>query len=165
MGVSIFEANLDMCKEIALVKKQVWESAYRGIYPDCKIDGFDIDKEAEKFAGLVTAVDIKLYVAVVDNKIVGYMAYGRNPRTADTDCKEIVLLSVLKEYQGKGIGKMLFEFGKEGLKNQCDHFIIHCNKYNTNAQKFYAKMGCTMLSTDADNPDRSIPQTRFIYRF
>ena len=154
-----------MCREIAEVKRAVWETTYRGIYPDSKIDGFDVDKEAEKFAILVGAEDTHLYVAMADGKIVGYMAYGRNPRTADTDCKEIVLLSVLKEYQGKGIGKQLFDLGKEGLKNQCDHFIIHCNKYNINAQKFYAKMGCTVLSIDTDNPDRSIPQTRFIYRF
>ena len=36
----IVKATTEMCREIALVKKSVWESSYRGIYPDTKIDGF-----------------------------------------------------------------------------------------------------------------------------
>ena len=32
MSVSIVEANLDMCREIAEVKRAVWETTYRGIY-------------------------------------------------------------------------------------------------------------------------------------
>lgn len=163
--VSIIEATGDMCREIALVKRQVWESAYRGIYPDSRIDSFDIDKEAEKFARLVFADDIKLYVAVVDGRIVGYMAYGKNPRHPEAEDNELVLLSVIKEYQGKGIGRMMFEFGKDRLKRVGNSFLIYCNKYNVKAQEFYKAMGCEVLSVDDDNPDRSIPQIKLQCRF
>ena len=92
------------------------------------------------------------------------MAYGKNPRHPDADCDEIVLLSVLKEWQGQGIGKALFEFAKNRLKDM-DHFILYCNKYNLPAQAFYKRMGCKVLSVDDDNPDKSIPQIKFIYAF
>ena len=163
--ISIEKAKIGECREIASVKRQVWESAYRGIYPDAKIDGFDIEKETEKFCALVSNPQIDLYVAKAEDKIVGYMAYGKNPRCPDADCDEIVLLSVLKEWQGQGIGKALFEFAKNQLQVMGDHFILYCNKYNLPAQAFYKKMGCKVLSVDDDNPDRSIPHIKFIYAF
>ena len=162
MQVDVKKATIEMCREIAEVKKAVWETAYVGIYPNSKIDCFDIEKEAEKFATLVSAEDTHLYVAVADGKIVGYMAYGKNPRFPASDDNEMVLLSLLQNYQGSGIGRMLFEFGKARLKERCDHFILYCNKYNLKAQGFYKKMGCEVLSIDDDNPDHSIPQIKYI---
>ena len=107
-----------MCRDIALVKRQVWETTYRGIYPDGKIDGFDVEREAEKFAMLVDDAEINLYVAMVDGNIVGYMAWGKNPRFPQSSDNELVLLNVLKECQGKGIGKMMFNFAKGRLKEK-----------------------------------------------
>ena len=164
-GASIQKATLDMCCEIAEVKRQVWETTYRGIYPDGKLDNFSVEKETEKFRSIVNSADTNLYVAIVEDRIVGYMAYGKNPRYPDADCDEIVLLSVLKEWQGQGIGKALFEFAKNQLQDMGDHFILYCNKYNLPAQAFYKRMGCKVLSVDDDNSDRSIPQIKFIYAF
>ena len=42
-------AREDDCEKIARVKRAVWETTYRGIYPDEKIDGFDFSAQAEKF--------------------------------------------------------------------------------------------------------------------
>ncbi|MBR7162372.1 MAG: GNAT family N-acetyltransferase, partial [Clostridia bacterium] len=78
---------------------------------------------------------------------------------------ELVLLSVIKEYQGKGIGRMMFDFGKDRLKRVGNSFVIYCNKYNVKAQEFYKAMGCEVLSVDDDNPDRSIPQIKLQCRF
>jgi ribosomal protein S18 acetylase RimI-like enzyme len=164
INVSIVKATDDMCRDIALVKRQVWETTYRGIYPDGKIDGFDVEREAEKFARLVDDDEINLYVAMVDGNIVGYMAYGKNPRFPQSNDNELVLLNVLKECQGKGIGKMMFNFAKDRLKEKGDKFLIYCNKYNKRAQDFYKAMGCEVLSVDDDNPDRSIPQIKYICR-
>ncbi len=164
MAVDIVLAEIDMCRDIALVKKQVWETTYRGIYPDCKFDNFSLEKESEKFAQLIDSADTHLYVAQVDGNIVGYMAYGKNPRFPQSSDNELVLLNVLKEYQGKGIGKMMFNFAKDSLKEKGDKFLIYCNKYNEKAQDFYKAMGCEVLSVDDDNPDHSIPQIKYICR-
>ena len=166
MKVRIVEATLDMCRDLAEVKRRVWESTYRGIYPDSKFDSFDIEKEAEKFARLIEADDIDLYVAVVDDVTIGFMAEGKNPRYPDSESCEIVLLSIVKECQGLGIGREMFDFAKGKLKmKNADHFIVYCNKYNLKAQGFYKKMGCEVLSIDDDHPDKSIPQVKFVYRF
>ena len=163
--MKIVDATLDMCRDLAQVKRSVWETTYRGIYPDSKLDGFDVDKEAEKFARLAISADINLYGIMADNKLVGYMAWGKNPRHPESSTNEIVLLSILKDYQGKGIGGQVFEYAKGKLKDKGDHFTLYCNKYNLPAQAFYEKMGCKAISVDEDNPDKSIPQIKYIYRF
>ena len=165
-AVDIVLAEFDMCMDIAWVKRQVWESSYRGIYPDCRFDNFSLEKESEKFAQLIDSADTHLYVAQVDGKIVGYMAIGKNPRHPNSATDEIVLLSVLKEYQGKGIGATCFNMAKELLKKPTtDHFAVYCNKYNEKAQAFYEKMGCQVVATDPDHPDKSIPQIKYEYRY
>ena len=61
-----------------------------------------------------------------------------------------------KEYQHKGIGKSAFKFAYEDMKkNNCKEFIISCNKYNFNAQKFYQKMDGKIDSIDEDKKDGS----------
>ena len=165
MDIKIVVATVDMCRDLAQVKRSVWETTYRGIYPDSKIDGFDIDKEAEKFERLVGRADINLYGIVAEDNLIGYMAWGKNPRYPDGDSNEIVLLSILKDYQGKGIGGQVFEYAKGKLKDKGDHFTLYCNKYNLPAQAFYEKMGCEVISVDDDHLDKSIPQIKYIYRF
>lgn len=164
-NVSIVKAMDDMCRDIALVKKQVWETTYRGIYSDSKIDGFDIENEMQKFAVLAISADINLYGILVDGLVVGYMAWGKNPRYPESGTNEIVLLSILKDYQGKGIGRQVFEYAKGKLKEKGDHFTLYCNKYNLPAQNFYERMGCEVQTIDSDNPDKSIPQIKYVYKF
>ena len=79
--------------------------------------------------------------------------------------QEIGLLYLLKEYQKKGIGKELFNIAYNEIKeNGYNEFFISCNKYNTNAQEFYKKMGGIIDKIDDDNLDKSIPQVKFIYK-
>jgi len=92
------------------------------------------------------------------------MAFGTSPRNQESNCNEIILLYVLKDFQGMGIGKNFFDTAKKLLeKTGAKYFKICCNKYNKNAQNFYKKMGCHILSVDEDNLDKSLPQIRFIY--
>jgi len=56
--ILITQANIEMCKELAEIKKQVWETTYRGIYPDFKFDNFNIDIETEKFKTMINNPNI-----------------------------------------------------------------------------------------------------------
>ena len=166
MKVDIVQASAEMCQEIAQVKKQVWESTYRGIYPSSKLDNYNVQNEAQKLLNMVLSPNIHLYVAQVEGKIVGYMAFGQSPRRNKVLTNELVLLSVLRTHQGLGIGKQLFDLAKCRI-NQAghDHFVVCCNKYNKGAQAFYQKMGCQVASIDDDNANKSIPQVNFVYHY
>jgi len=164
--VDIIPAKIEMCDELAKIKKQVWETTYRGIYPESKLNNFNIKKESKKFSDLIQSNILSLYAAIINNKLIGYMAYGKSPRRPNSKSNEIVLLYILKDFQGQGIGRQLFNFAKEKLKqSNANHFIVYCNKYNTPALNFYQKMGCEILSIDENMEDKSIPQVKFEYKF
>ena len=150
------------CRSLALLKRFVWETTYRGIYPNEKIDKYDVDLNENKFKDMIKKQSQRLFVVLSDSKIIGYISYGKIMRAFDKHTHDIGLLYLLKEYQGKGIGRQMFEFAKKELKNQgITEFIVSCNKYNIQAQQFYKKMGGQIIKIDEDNKDKSIPQVKF----
>ncbi len=166
MSLSIALATEEMCIDLAKIKHRVWQSTYKNIYPKQTLDNFNIEHHANKFKNMILSKNLELFVAIVDDKIVGYTAIGKSPRRQNLDFFELVLLYVLQEFQGQGIGKKLFDFAKEKLyKLNQKHFMIYCNKYNTKAHNFYKKMGCKIIEIEPDNPDKSLPQIKFIYNF
>lgn len=155
-------ATNEDCRSLARLKRRVWETTYRGIYPDEKLDKYDIDLNENKFKDMIKQQSQKLIVVLNDSEIIGYMSYGKILRGFDEHTHDIGLLYLEKEYQGKGIGLDLFQFAKNELKNQgVTEFIVSCNKYNLSSQQFYKKMGGQIIKVDEDNEDKSIPQVKF----
>ena len=150
------------CRSLATLKRVVWETTYRGIYPDEKLDKYDIDLNENKFKNMIKQKSQKLFVVLNESEIIGYMSCGKIMRPFDEHTHDIGLLYLAKEYQGKGIGLDLFQFAKMELKNQgVTEFIVSCNKYNLSAQQFYKKMGGKIIKIEEDNEDKSIPQVKF----
>ena len=162
--MEIIEATTKMCRTIAEIKYQVWTTTYKGIYPKTKFDNYNIDTETKKFELFVLNPDVKLFVGVEDNKIIGYMAVGKSQRPYKENVKEIILLYLLKDYQKRGFGKQFFNFAYNILKNEGEkEFIIFCNKYNLNAKDFYIKMGGEIIHVDDDFEDKSKSQIKLHY--
>lgn len=162
--IVIEKAKESDAKAIAKVKRMAWETTYRGIYPDEKIDGYDFEKQEQKFKVLINDKNQHFYVAKFNNEIVGYMCAGKLVREFKDYDAEIMLLYILKEFQGQGLGKRFFLVAKQCLeKDGHKRFFISCNKYNLPAQAFYKKMGGKVVFVDEDNLDRSIPQIKFEY--
>lgn len=158
-------ATNEDCRSLSILKKRVWESTYRGIYPNEKLDRYDIDLNENKFKDMIKQKAQKLFVVFNGCEIIGYMSCGKIMRAFDEHTHDIGLLYLAKEYHGKGIGLDLFQFAKNELKNQgVTEFIVSCNKYNISAQKFYKKMGGKIIRVDEDNEDRSIPQVKFQFK-
>ena len=158
-------ANKNDCDELSKLKHTVWNETYRGIYSDEKIDNYDHKKYTDKFLGIINNPNVDLYVVEDNNKLVGYMDYGKPFRPYKDYNQEIGLLYLLKDYQRKGIGTKLFNMAYNKIKEKgYKEFFISCNKYNINAQEFYKKMGGEIIDIDEDNIDKSIPQVKFLYK-
>ena len=158
-------AREDDLDSLVKLKHAVWDSTYRGIYPDRMIDDYDYEKHLNKFKKIMSNPDVELFVVESDGKLIGYMEYGVPIRPFKEYEQEIGLLYVLKEYQGMGIGRELFDLAYRKIKeNGYDEFFISCNKYNVKAQGFYEKMGGELINTDEDNEDKTIPQKTFLYK-
>lgn len=164
MNIEIRKAKLEDCEELSYLKREIWETTYRGIYPDEKFDSYNYVENAHKFENIILSNDIFLYVASDNGKLVGYVAFGSPLRPFRDYSKEIVLLYIKKEYQGVGIGKKLFNLGYEYIKSLGEtKFLISCNKYNLPAQGFYEKMGGKKVYIDDDMDNKSIPQIKYEY--
>lgn len=155
-------AREEDCRGLAILKRKVWETTYRDIYPNEKLDRYDIDLNENKFKYMIKKQSQKLFVLLDNLDIIGYMSCGEIMREFYEYTHDIGLLYILKEYQGRGLGLKLFKLAKNELRNQgVTEFIVSCNKYNFSSQEFYIKMGGEIIKIDEDSEDKSIPQVKF----
>ncbi len=164
MNYVIRLATKDDIKNLAILKQRVWDETYRGIYEDEIIDNLDFDKSEKTFEKIIDNDDIALYVVESGDELVGYMDAGATVRGYKDYEQEIGLLYLRRDFQGLGIGKKLFSIGYNKIKeNGYDRFFISCNKYNTNARKFYEHMGGKLIYEDEECDDRRYAQAKFHY--
>ena len=150
------------CRILAYLKKDIWETTYREIYPDVKFNAYDYNKEEDKFRNIVNNSEVDLYVVIVNDEIVGYMSFGKPLRPFRDYEQDISLFYLKKDIQHKGIGRDLFSLAYESIKFKgYNKFFISCNKYNVDARLFYEKMGGIIVFEDEDNEDKSLPQVKF----
>ena len=164
MEFSFRKAEHSDCYILANIKKEVWNTTYRGIYNDELLDNFDTNKQTDKFKKMVDS-KTNLYVVESNNKIIGYFSFGK-PYHPYSDYEiEFGLLYLLKEYQVNGIGTAIFKFVKDEIKKMgVNKFYLCCNKYNYNAQKFYEKMGGVIVHIDPDDIEKDRIQIYYEYK-
>lgn len=164
-NIDIRRATIADCHYLSLLKREIWETTYRGIYPDEKLDSYDYIKNEEKFKNFVLDQNRELYVAVDNDILIGYIEFGIPFRPFMNYTQEIGLFYIKKDYQKCGLGRRLFNLAVNYIKNTgADKFFISCHKYNFNAQKFYEKMGGTIVHIDKDSENNNIPQVKFEYK-
>lgn len=163
-NIIIRKALYSDCKNLSLLKREIWETTYRGIYPDEKIDNYDYIKNEEKFKAFINNPNQELYVATIDNEIIGYIEFGTPFRPFEDYKQEIGLFYIKQDYQRHGLGKKLFNLAYSYIKNTgVNKFFISCHKYNINAQNFYKKMGGQIIKIDDDSANDGVPQVKFEY--
>lgn len=135
------------CLDLAIVKKQVWETTYRGIYPDNSLDNYSIERNIAIFEKIIDNPDINLFVALDSEKVVGFMDIGRPFRSYMDYKQELGLLYILKEYQRRGIGKRFMKLAYDTVKmNGYNEFFVSCNSQNVNGRRFYEAIGGKIIN-------------------
>lgn len=161
----IRKAKSSDCFDLSLLKREIWETTYRGIYPDSKIDNYDYQENEKRFKNFINNPNQQLYVVTNDdNNIIGYIEFGKPFRPFRDYNQEIGLFYIRKDYQRHGLGTKLFDLASKQIKfNGSDKFFISCHKYNLDAQKFYKKMGGKIVHIDNDSANDGLPQIKFEY--
>lgn len=134
------------------VNIETWKTTYHGIISAETLESLDsnkqarIDKFKEEFGKRsVGNKPIEQYVALEDNKVVGFVNYGCN-RDIDNvkgeGIAEIYAIYVLKGYQKKGIGKELVRLAVRDLANDPSYkkLVIWTLKDNP-SRGFYERIG------------------------
>ena len=130
------------------LRRQIWATTYRGIYPDAMIDEFDYAWHKEKELQRIRNPQYAVYFIANDKGNIGYLSIH------NTDIVRMLSLYIVKEYQHQGIGRQAFDFvAKHCSNNNADSFTCSCVPENWNARYFYEKMGGKIVKEDLDNEE------------
>ena len=130
-------------EEYILLVNDVWNETYRGIVDDSFLDNMKntvserVKRSKEKFA----KEEYHTFVMEDNGRLIGYTSSEKSRDEDYPNSGEISSLYLRKEYQGKGLGKELYNFSLNRLKELgFKDYIIGCLDGNP-TNEFYKHMG------------------------
>ena len=159
--VEFVPAKAGDAESIGRLRQRIWDTTYRGIYPDAAIDGFDYEWHRERDLRRISDPSFMVYLIRCGGVDIGYLIF----RETDTGVW-LHSLYVVREHQHRGIGRQAFGI----LKDYCaergtDRFACNCNPHNENAIRFYRRMGGAVTGTDTGHENRQEDSVIFEFVF
>ena len=140
-------------KLIAQLRQTIWQSTYRGIYPDAMLDRFDFDWHIQRDEARIADPHTQVFLIEEENQPVGYLIYGiQEPCVYKDFTLHLHSLYLLPACQRHGIGRQamekVFAYGRQlGIKK----FYNQCQPQNAGAMTFYSQMGGRIGYESLDN--------------
>jgi GNAT superfamily N-acetyltransferase len=140
--VNIREATADDARAVAEVHVGSWNDSFAGIVPDAFLKKLTIENRTKAFGERLGAVNYQMYVAELDDgRIVGFADVGEPRHDVGAYDAELYAIYLFHEFQGKGIGALLFERIKQLLIEQGKNSIYLLALEVSPYRPFYEKMG------------------------
>ena len=150
MNVDFILAKADDAVTISMLRQRIWDTTYRGIYPDAVIDDFNYDWHQERDLKKIADPSFTVYLIKHDDEDIGYFIFQHAGSGV-----WLRSLYVLREYQHKGIGKQAFAILKDYCREKgINHFACDCSPHNENAIQFYQRMGGVVTKTDTGHENK-----------
>ncbi len=137
---------------IAIVNVYTWKMRYSGLILEKIIDSriYQLEQKAQVIRKKIEKGEGYL-VALVEETIVGFCAYGACENATYAKLGEIKAIYVLDGFQNKKIGKQLFKSAQALLKTQgYSSIVVNCLKDNPSAN-FYKHMGGKLIGNRQDD--------------
>ncbi|WP_125588977.1 GNAT family N-acetyltransferase [Companilactobacillus jidongensis] len=132
----IRESNIKDAEGIATVNLESWQETYSGIVDADFLNSMDLSKAVDRWTGFLNDPDVKIFVDVEKDTVVGYIrAEVKNGKAC------IGAIYLLKDYQKMGIGKELLLKGLDYLKQQNYKNIFVDVLFDNPTKYFYQKFG------------------------
>jgi GNAT superfamily N-acetyltransferase len=150
MHITIRPATIEDLNVTVDLYIEGWQTAYVDFIPDSVLHSFDREKEMEGSRGFFTSEDPHFFdVAVYNGAVIGYVAGGPfGGETVKFD-GEVYEIFIRKEYQNKGVGKMLLHHAGLWFESQGYTSVgIWCWRDNPN-RVFYERLGGRVADTVA----------------
>ncbi|MFS8045321.1 N-acetyltransferase family protein [Rhizobium sp. BR 314] len=141
LSIDVRRAEPNDARAISEVHRQAWQYTYAGIIPHRAL-GQMIERRGESWWRKATSGPATLLVLDVAGEIAGYATLGLNRARALPQEGEIYELYLRPQYQGLGLGRMLFGEARRLLKSLgCKGLVVWCLEENENADRFYRGQG------------------------
>lgn len=142
MNIEIKRADISNLKDIQELNHQLFELEFNNFDPSLKV-GWTFEKEGKDYFTDMLNNEI-VYIALTENKIVGYLAGSVNIQNSyvTKSLAEVDNMFILENYRKYGIGsKLMNEFKQYCIKNSIEELKVTASAKNSNAIKFYKKNG------------------------
>ena len=150
MNIDFVPAKAVDAAAISALRQRIWNTTYRGIYPDAVIDDFDFDWHQQRDLKKISDPSFTVYLIRYGSEDIGYFIFRH-----DGSGVWLHSLYVLQEYQHRGIGKLAFAILKDYCrKNGISRFACNCSPHNENAMRFYQRMGGVVTKADTGHGNR-----------
>lgn len=133
-------------KALCFMSRKTFIDAFAHLNNKADMDAFLADNlTEEKLAYEIQNLDSQFYFAVTDNEPVGYIKINTGPAQTELQeeqALEIERIYVLQDYQGKKIGRFMFNNALQLAKKANKKYIwLGVWSENNRAIKFYQELG------------------------
>lgn len=154
-------------EKISNLKIQNYLKTYKGIFDDSYLKNLSIKDEKSKY--IRHFQDRKILVYEKDNKILGYIYYGKRKNNINELTEynaEIYAIYVDINFIDSGIGTKLIKHALMDLIKDYDKVILWCAKENIKAQKFYLKNNFVKSNIISNSiGGKNVTEIAFIFDF
>lgn len=140
----IRQATLKDAQTIATIHVRSWQAAYRGQVDDLYLDRLDIDARTRRWERTLSDDNYQTLVYEDDNgQIVGFTTCEPHEEAdLGDDVAELMMIYLLPEAQGQGLGRVLCEATIEMVREQgFNRLILWTLTSNKHAHGFYEHLG------------------------
>ncbi|EIT87115.1 FR47 domain-containing protein [Fictibacillus macauensis ZFHKF-1] len=125
---------------IAAVQVLTWQDTYQGIVADAYLQEMSIVKREKKWKKLLVEQNDIVYVAVDNERIIGFISGGRSRSPQTIDEGELYAIYILPHYQKRGIGSLLMNHLIQDLQHVYAVMLIWVLQDNP-SKRAYEKLG------------------------
>jgi len=143
-----------------------WQSAYKGIVPDDYLENMpnETERRIEKTTKYMNEATEHFYYCVKsENKIIGFVTFGKSWDEDKPAAGEIGAIYLLEEFWNKGYGRQMMEYGLKNLKDMGYHeIVVWVFEENYRSRRFYEKFGFVL---DGAKKERENGKTLITVRY
>lgn len=141
LSIEVRRAYSQDARAISDVHQHAWEQAYRGLIPHKPLMQM-ICRRDETWWRKASRGSATILVIEIEGQVVGYSTLGLNRARALPYDGEVYELYLLPEYQGTGLGSMLFGEARRLLKSLgCSGILAWCLEDSDIATRFFRSQG------------------------
>ncbi len=141
LSIDVRRAEPDDARAISEAHRLAWQHTYAGIIPHRPLTQM-IERRGEVWWRKATRGPATLLVVDVAGTIAGYATLGLNRARALPQEGEIYELYLRPEYQGIGLGRLLFGEARRLLKSLgCNGMVVWCLDESEHAERFFRSNG------------------------
>jgi GNAT superfamily N-acetyltransferase len=164
LSIDVRHADPQDARAISEAHRAAWRHTYSGIIPHQPLTNM-IERRGETWWRKATRGPATLLVADVAGMIAGYATLGLNRARGLPQEGEIYELYLRPEYQGIGLGTLLFGESRRLLKSLgCEGMVVWCLEDSEQGERFLrSKGGVDLVEGTEDFGDKKLKKLGFIW--